>query len=360
MGVVYLARDVQLDRHVAIKVLPLHLAEQPEARERFLSEARTAAGLSHPHVVPIHRVGEASGSPSDNRTAICDHTSGNGRRARCVTHCVFSLRYGRLRVTLRGRDGLWPAIVAMALTSASFASVLLSIRQPGAWWVANSPLARNPTSERVVFFTLRQKPQRVAALRPALPRRPDRVRAPSARSGVAQPLDAGVTQPPAATATTPAQVRHEPLSQLTPWPLPPRLVSPRPRNTPWYSVRARRSPFGLADTLVTVERDSILRALGGEIPELAVRRGQTHAERDASAKEAMLKMRLSGRILLVPPDNSGGLITSSLPLPLFGAGASRVKRASESRALDEIRNRLARLGQRADSLRRSRVDSLPR
>lgn len=133
MGVVYLARDVQLDRHVAIKVLPLHLAEQPEARERFLREARTAAGLSHPHVVPIHRVGEASGSPSDNRTAICDHTSGNGRRARCVTHCVFSLRYGRLRVTLRGRDGLWPAIVAMALTSASFASVLLSIRQPGAW-----------------------------------------------------------------------------------------------------------------------------------------------------------------------------------------------------------------------------------
>lgn len=60
MGVVYLARDVQLDRHVAIKVLPLHLAEQPETRERFLREKRTAGGLSHPHVVPIHRVGEAS------------------------------------------------------------------------------------------------------------------------------------------------------------------------------------------------------------------------------------------------------------------------------------------------------------
>ena len=129
--------------------------------------------------------------------------------------------------------------------SASFASVLLSIRQPGTWWVANSPLARNPTSERVVFFTLRQMPQRVAALRPALPRRPDRVRPLSTRRGVAQPLDAGVTQPSAATATTPAQVRHEPLSQLTPWPLSPRLVLPRPRNTPWYSVRARRSPFGL-------------------------------------------------------------------------------------------------------------------
>lgn len=58
---VYLARDVQLDRHVAIKVLPAHLAGQPESRERFLREARTAAGLSHPNIVPIHRVGEAGG-----------------------------------------------------------------------------------------------------------------------------------------------------------------------------------------------------------------------------------------------------------------------------------------------------------
>lgn len=61
MGIVYLARDVQLDRDVAIKVLPAHLAHTAESRERFLREARTAAGLSHPHIVPIHRVGEADG-----------------------------------------------------------------------------------------------------------------------------------------------------------------------------------------------------------------------------------------------------------------------------------------------------------
>ncbi|HVX39718.1 MAG TPA: serine/threonine-protein kinase [Gemmatimonadaceae bacterium] len=61
MGIVYLARDVQLDRDVAIKVLPSHLASSTASRERFLREARTAAGLSHPHVVPIHRVGEAGG-----------------------------------------------------------------------------------------------------------------------------------------------------------------------------------------------------------------------------------------------------------------------------------------------------------
>ena len=60
MGVVYLARDVQLDRDVAIKVLPTHLASLSTARERFVQEARTAAGLSHPHIVPIHRVGEVT------------------------------------------------------------------------------------------------------------------------------------------------------------------------------------------------------------------------------------------------------------------------------------------------------------
>jgi eukaryotic-like serine/threonine-protein kinase len=61
MGIVYLARDVQLDRDVAIKVLPSHLAVSTESRERFLREARTAAGLSHPNIVPIHRVGEITG-----------------------------------------------------------------------------------------------------------------------------------------------------------------------------------------------------------------------------------------------------------------------------------------------------------
>ncbi len=61
MGIVYLARDVQLDRDVALKLLPMHLARLTTARERFVQEARTAAGLSHPHIVPIHRVGEAGG-----------------------------------------------------------------------------------------------------------------------------------------------------------------------------------------------------------------------------------------------------------------------------------------------------------
>lgn len=59
MGIVYLAREVSLERLVAIKVLPPALAGRPALRERFLREARTAAKLSHPNIVPIFRVGEA-------------------------------------------------------------------------------------------------------------------------------------------------------------------------------------------------------------------------------------------------------------------------------------------------------------
>ena len=61
MAVVYLARDVRLDRPVAIKLLPPDLAAQSKLRDRFLREARTAARLSHPHIVPIHAVDEVRG-----------------------------------------------------------------------------------------------------------------------------------------------------------------------------------------------------------------------------------------------------------------------------------------------------------
>ncbi len=61
MGVVYLARDVRLDRPVAIKVLPRALAASPELRERFLREARTSAQLAHPNIVPIYRADEIDG-----------------------------------------------------------------------------------------------------------------------------------------------------------------------------------------------------------------------------------------------------------------------------------------------------------
>jgi eukaryotic-like serine/threonine-protein kinase len=57
MGEVYSARDTRLDRIVAIKVLPAHLADRPELRERFEREAKTIASLNHPHICTLHDTG---------------------------------------------------------------------------------------------------------------------------------------------------------------------------------------------------------------------------------------------------------------------------------------------------------------
>src|SRR5687768_7858003 len=60
MAVVYAAHDLRHERHVAVKVLS---AEESAARgtERFLREIRVAAGLSHPHILPVYDSGDAGG-----------------------------------------------------------------------------------------------------------------------------------------------------------------------------------------------------------------------------------------------------------------------------------------------------------
>ena len=61
MAVVYRARDIRLNRPVAIKLLPPELAFNADVRERFLREAQTSAQLAHPGIVPIYTVDEANG-----------------------------------------------------------------------------------------------------------------------------------------------------------------------------------------------------------------------------------------------------------------------------------------------------------
>jgi len=61
MGIVYLARETTLDRDVALKVLPPDLAARGDLKARFLREARTAAQLSHPNIVPVHAADDVQG-----------------------------------------------------------------------------------------------------------------------------------------------------------------------------------------------------------------------------------------------------------------------------------------------------------
>src|SRR5579863_2464989 len=61
MGEVYKARDTRLDRIVAIKVLPTHLSDRSELRERFEREAKTIASLNHPHICTLYDTGNQDG-----------------------------------------------------------------------------------------------------------------------------------------------------------------------------------------------------------------------------------------------------------------------------------------------------------
>jgi serine/threonine protein kinase len=61
MAVVFKARDLRLDRPVALKVLAPELARSPQFRDRFLRESRLAASLDHPNIVPVYEAGEAAG-----------------------------------------------------------------------------------------------------------------------------------------------------------------------------------------------------------------------------------------------------------------------------------------------------------
>jgi serine/threonine protein kinase/Tol biopolymer transport system component len=62
MGEVYRARDTRLDRVVAVKILPDHLSDRAELRERFEREARTVASLNHAHICALYDIGHQDGT----------------------------------------------------------------------------------------------------------------------------------------------------------------------------------------------------------------------------------------------------------------------------------------------------------
>ena len=93
MGEVYSARDTRLNRIVAIKVLPIHLSDKPEAQERFDREARAIASLNHPNICQLHDVGSQDGTSY----LVMEHLEGEplaNRLLRGILPLEQVLRYG--------------------------------------------------------------------------------------------------------------------------------------------------------------------------------------------------------------------------------------------------------------------------
>ena len=78
MGEVYRATDTRLDRTVAIKVLPEHLADDPTRRERFEREAKAVSSLNHPHICALYDVGDQDGT----HYLVMEHVEGEIYRAK--------------------------------------------------------------------------------------------------------------------------------------------------------------------------------------------------------------------------------------------------------------------------------------
>lgn len=66
MGEVYKAKDTRLERIVAIKVLPEHLAQDPEGKQRFEREAKAISQLNHPHICTLFDIGATTASISSS------------------------------------------------------------------------------------------------------------------------------------------------------------------------------------------------------------------------------------------------------------------------------------------------------
>jgi hypothetical protein len=254
----------------------------------------------------------------------------------------------------RRREGWLALLAATAATCGAFAAVLLSLHR----LTAVSSVAarrREPSREQIVlvvprvYHSTRRDPMVDRAAPSATLRAP---RAP--HSPRETPRDTGSAPPdPRAVAS---ETRATASARVPTFDGAARLARPRPNHTGrWVVPTVVYDPFAEPAPPASAVRDSVLAALSTTTPEAAAHRIPARAEVDSAAKEATLKMRLAGRPLLVPPDNSAGLITTRVPLP---GGPSKADRARLRRADDEGQARLRRLLARADSARSAREDSL--
>ena len=100
MGEVYRARDTRLDRTVAIKVLPEHVAGDSDLKQRFEREARAVAALNHPHICTLHDIGREG----DTDFLVMEHLDGETLAQR-LEHGALPLEHA-LEIAIQIADAL--------------------------------------------------------------------------------------------------------------------------------------------------------------------------------------------------------------------------------------------------------------
>ncbi len=134
MAVVYRALDTRLGRPVALKVLAPHLGEDEAFRQRFMRESRAAAGVDHPHIIPVFEAGEAAGvlfiamryvSHGDLRSLLDHQSTLSPARAAAITTQVASALDAAHEHGLVHRD-VKPGNILLALASDDSDHVYLS------------------------------------------------------------------------------------------------------------------------------------------------------------------------------------------------------------------------------------------
>ncbi|MEW5981982.1 MAG: protein kinase [Acidobacteriota bacterium] len=156
MGEVYKARDTRLNRIVAIKVLPPELASDPDRRRRFEHEAQAVAALKHPHICPLHDIGDAvpayPDSPLPRRSRAAARSAESGGPVH-VSYLVMEHLDGQT-LAARLKKGPLPvahvldlgAQMADALSAAHKASIVHRDLKPANVMLTKAPAGANGPS----------------------------------------------------------------------------------------------------------------------------------------------------------------------------------------------------------------------
>lgn len=237
---------------------------------------------------------------------------------------------------------IWSAVVALPLTMAAFASVLVVSARTFSFDFTAPRVDQSSPQETLVYL---ERP--ATAVRRDEQSIPTRVPRAATERAAAAPMRVRADTASVRTSFPPTSARSEGLAGPAPVLLP--RYRPQLRSTPSpFDLPRVRNPFVPEEQWTRAQIDSMLEEMRHAIPILAAARTPTAAERDALIKEQTRERLIPGRAAQMP-----GAAGMSISVPLFAAGPSAAERRRDSAANAEYVARLRRLQARASASRES-------